>query len=196
MGQLASDDFNRADNINLGVDWSPSPGADPCRITSNTVRAQTVDLPNAEHYDSVVWPADQYSQVRLAALTTVNTRGGGVCVRYGAADMTAYSLFAHDTGLLLWRWVAGTPTSLGTSAVPPIVNDVLRLEATGTTIRALVNGVERISVVDSTIATGSAGIMFYTDVLANSQVDDWAGGDLASGLPVDTDYLMIFTVQR
>ena len=53
----------------------------------------------------------------------------------------------------------------------------LRLMAVGSTISFLQNGVQRISVTDSSFTGGAPGIMAY----GNSTADNWSGGGRYSG---------------
>lgn len=80
---------------------------------------------------------------------------------------------------------AGTATEIAdtNSATDPVgVNDVLRLESNGTTIRALLNDVEVLSVTDSTHTTGKCGVALAqnTNATASGQIgfDDFECGDL------------------
>lgn len=105
----------------------------------------------------------------FADLTRINTGSGstthGVCGRMAAAADTFYA-FLHFQSLneaRLYKWVAGTPTQLGSSyaltmSVGSTYNFELRM--TGTTIEGYIDGVQRCTATDSAIsAAGKSGIL-------------------------------------
>jgi hypothetical protein len=82
----------------------------------------------------------------------------------------------------LWKYWnnagSDTWTQLGSSVNHAgSANDILRIEANGTTIRCLVNGVEKISETDTQFAVGFPGIAMFD---ANETMDDWEGGTLTT----------------
>jgi len=97
--------------------------------------------------------AHVYSVVSGASIV-VTCRNSGAS--FGARNQ--YRVAFNDAGTLtLSKLVAGTYTSLGTYAAgaPTAGNTyTLRVEAIGTTIKAYLNGVERISVTDSDVTAG------------------------------------------
>lgn len=187
MAQLATDNFNRADSLDLGANWTPpAAGFDPLQIVSNAVRPQTITIFNGEYYSAISWPADQYSECRLIAIPATN--GPGPAARMSTTDQTFYVVNANTGGLQLFRVLAGSVVQIGSSATVPVVGDILRIEAQGTTIRVLLNSVQQISVVDANIATGQAGIFVYeATAVTNSQLDEWAGGDFAGSTPFNEE---------
>lgn len=75
------------------------------------------------------------------------------------------AVLANDGTLTLGKIVAGSYTSLGTYAVGTLSSGstyTIRVEAIGTAIKAYVNGVQRISVTDSSISSGGQLALFVT----------------------------------
>lgn len=178
MGQLASDNFNRADAGTLGANWTTITGFTSLRVTSN--QATTDGDPQGNRYNAVTWPANQYSQVTLKSFISVGAgKGFGVVARAATGAETAYLAFGNTSGLELYKVVATVFTQLGTSATVPVVNDLLYIEAKGTAIKVFLNGVQKISVTDSAIASGNAGLFAGDDGL-HPAGDDWSGGNFGN----------------
>ena len=78
---LASDTFNRADSSDLGANWdagAPQGGITRSfSVVSNTAKAAVSNVPAWETNNSVTWPADQYSEITLAATGAYSGRCGG-----------------------------------------------------------------------------------------------------------------------
>ena len=68
----------------------------------------------------------------------------------------------------------GRMVKIGGWTDPAVPGDVVRLEASGTTIRVLVNGVQRLSVSDSAVSGGSPGIYAYASAGDRVQLDAFA----------------------
>lgn len=138
-------DLRVKSNRILGTVTSGAPAARTCAAwlsgTSNADCAAEID-------------AYLYSTQGGAAQAAVACRvsGASYAVRNG------YRLALLDDGsLTLAKLVAGTYTSLGTYAVGALTvgaTYTLRVEAIGTAIKGYVNGVQRISVTDSALASG------------------------------------------
>ncbi len=83
----------------------------------------------------------------------------------------------------IWKNIAGARTSLASEAIDIAIDDVLRLELQGTTLTLFVNGVQRLTAVDSSIASGGAPAIIGrvssgTDFV---QLDDFSTGDFLGG---------------
>ena len=79
---------------------------------------------------------------------------------------------------MLFKRTGGSWTQLGSSYSSGALAAGTQLEvaAVGSTISFLVNGVQRISVTDSSFTGGAPGIMAY----GNATADSWSGGNAAS----------------
>ena len=74
---------------------------------------------------------------------------------------------------------AGTPIGGGWTT-PAANGDVVRLEATGTTIRVLVNGVQKLSVTDTGVTGGAPGIYAFAAAGEQVQLDTFAAASAGS----------------
>lgn len=181
MTQLASDSFTRANENPIVGNWSSGPGAwDDCQLLSNAFLGALGSGDCAAYYTGVSWPNDQYSEGKI---TTFTNDDGGPLVRGQAGAKSGYILdLGQGSGLgQLYAVSAGTFTPIGASfAIVVTSTDIWRIEAQGTTIRALKNGVSQASVTDATWGSGSAGLFCFSNS-GNFVMDDWAGGDFSSG---------------
>ena len=182
MSVLATDTFNRADSSVLGSNWTTISGNAAHHILSN--QALSPDDPSADYYNAVVWPNDQYSQAIMvnagdAALGEDN--GPGLCVRAAAAANTMYFAMFNNHGIDLYSVVASSYANIGNYDTAQANNDVGYLEAQGTAIKCKQNGTQRISVTDSSIASGRAGLFGANEPSVNPLMDSWEGGDFTGG---------------
>lgn len=154
-----SDNFNRADNTNINTSapftWAAANGSlsifnilsNQLRFTgdpsiNDTIRAE-VDLAAADHF---------------AQVTLVTNDAGinaGVCCRFASASFTCYAYIYHaNTAYTLYSISGGTFTQLGTGTLTRAANDVVKIQASGSSIKCFLNGTLDISVTDSSITTG------------------------------------------
>ena len=176
-----SDDFNRA-NGSLGPNWTDiSDGglAIASQAVAGTASAGVSgDIRTAESYTG-----NQYSQV---AVTSTQLTGGqwiGPMVRAQNGGKSAYvGIYKWNNGspeLQLFKRSGSSWTQLGGTynSGALAAGTQLQVKATGSTIAFLQNGVQRISATDTSLTGGAPGIMSY----GTGQVDNWAGGNVASG---------------
>ena len=167
----ATDNFNRA-NGGLGSNWGTD--RDPINIVSNQAKAtsgNSVAFRTAETF-----AANQFAQVVWQG--GLNNGAGPVVRHNGSSPGSYYVAFlnAATEALNIYSVTAGSYSSIGLAGSVTIANgDVLRLEASGTTIRALLNGVERLSATNSDRASGRPGFEIFNTTVA---LDDWGGGEL------------------
>lgn len=203
MAVLASDNFNRADNADLGASWDVLTGNNAFSIVANAVSPANVGDDSAESNNSVTWPNDQYSQV---VLITSGYSGGandgvgvGVALRCATGARTFYRIVAAgaiSNGTELAKFVAGSYTSLGNSSQAWVTTNILYGEAVGTTIKVKRNGTDIISVTDSAITSGRPGLS-HSGPSAAAVLDDWEGGDLGVAFtPVLSHLVGNVAVQR
>lgn len=186
MGVLATDDFNRADASDLGANWTKKgdQGSDdpPLHIVSNQAASHLgYGATYCMIYTGVACPDDHYSQGVIVNCTNFHGIAARVtdynnCYVFGIAS----TYFGGSSSTYrIWKVVAGTYTSLGTGTATRATSDVLKIEANGTAIKGYVNGVEDVSVTDSSITTGDFGIWVFATSAA-ARFDDWEGGDFAA----------------
>jgi hypothetical protein len=109
---------------------------------------------------SALVPASADYDVSVDITVTDAQNAIGVTGRHSTSATTFYHFRWLNGNYELYSFVAGSPTLLSTIAGALSVSDVarLRLRMRGTTISGWVNGVQKVSVTDSTItATGVAG---------------------------------------
>jgi len=180
-----TDDFNRGDSADLGSPWVERE-TNAAAIQVNNNRLVTVGTAwGAVFYDNA-FTADHYSKIVWKART--NNPVTGPAVRVSGAASTALTFYAavynrFDGRVELRKYVAenvtGAGTTLGTFTVTLVDTDVVYIEAVGTTIRVLINDVERISVTDSDIASGQGGFVNVDNGFGGTNDwDDWEAGDI------------------
>lgn len=184
----ATDDFNRADDATgLGANWTLMGAPAVFNVVDLQARVPINGDPGSAYWNGFVPTDDQYAEVTIGQeLDTLAGFGTGPMVRMSTGADTGYwaccnVAAAEEIGLYeVTAGVIGTPLATYNAGAAPTAGDVIRIEAQGTTIRVLVNTVERISVTDATLTSGRVGVRGEADV-AYSFINDWGGGDLAAG---------------
>jgi len=181
VSTLATDDFNRANNANLGANWVVNTGN--WGITSNAAQASTDDS-HASYDGGIIWPNNQWSQATLKATVGPDEHSGtAVTARsQGSGVNSGYELWVGSGGVGIVVVSGGSYTYISTSTLTGFAaNDVLYLEAQSTTLLAKKNGatISALTVTDSTFASGKPGIAGGQSGTPFS-VDDWSGGDFAA----------------
>ena len=180
------DSFARADSATLGSlsggtgSWNEfGQVGDGINIVSNQAGVSSASV-ESEGRATVGTQAD--SPDHYAEIVVANVAGGGganaaVHVRRTTTSSTnGYVAFVNPSGVELWN--ASTEASLGSYAFTPSYPLTMRLEATGTTIRVLIDTVERINVTDSAHTTGQyVGIGIYGPSAATVLIESFNGGD-------------------
>ncbi|MFR9796616.1 hypothetical protein ACL02U_12030 [Streptomyces sp. MS06] len=175
-----SDNFNRADSTNLGSgwvevsgDWSIvsqqlSPGAAGGTIILRAAAAMASD--------------DNYAQVTIAATGPVSH---GIWCR-GNSNISSGYLWRNDgTSWDLFSVVGGSFTAIGTYAVAASPGDIAKVQAVGSTISGYVNGVERVTVTDTNVPTGTS-VGIRSESSAAVAFDDFTAADVTTGAALAT----------
>jgi len=158
------DSFTREDSNDLGPGWYESEQA-VGRISIYSNQLALGDGGNVGIcYRTEAWAPNQSCSLKF------KSRQGGPCggpaIRMSGVYTACYGyvVYHNASTLYLKKFVnnnvptSGGGTDLGDPASCTIVaNDILKIEAIGTTIKVYVNDVEYISVVDSSITTGKPG---------------------------------------
>jgi len=155
MALLASDTFDRADSTNVGGDWNELSGS--FEIVSNKLKLITHNAAD----DVCTWiralgctPAADYE---VEAVVQFNGGGGGgTGVAGRVQDINNYYMVeASATGnsFDMYKKVSGSYTYLGgySVAIDEATDYTVKLTMVGSAIKGYFNGVERISVTDSSI---------------------------------------------
>ncbi len=155
-------------------------GLNAIALTSNHVAGNGYSVENLAVVDAETFNNDQYAQGVVAL--ALNARTKGVCARMSSLG-SGYVWYGYGPssygGMLLVLEVLRVPTTLGSYGSSFLVNKIVRLECSGTTMTGLHDGVARVTVTDSTYASGKAGLAFQT-AGGGSELDDLEVGNLAA----------------
>jgi len=169
-----SDNFNRADSSDLGANWVEVSG--DWSIVSNQLSpgaaGGTIILRAAGAMDT----NDNSAQVAIAATTTASQ---GVWCRGNSNITNGYLWRNNGSSWDLFSVVGGSFTNIGTYAAAAAPGDVAKVQAVGSTIKAFVNGVERVSVTDTGVTTGTS-VGIRSDSAGAIRYDDFAAEDVTT----------------
>ena len=200
MSVIATDDFNRANETPMAGNWTQIE-AHEWNLTSNVATPAFVSLDTASYWNATTFPNDQYSQAKI---TVTGTGGGGAGLGLGVrmsgtvGNATYYRLVidhASSNNIELSRIVGGAFTQLWLRTQAFTNGDTLRLEVSGSTLTAKLNGtaIGTTYTDASPIASGRAGIAFSSSETA-ATLDDWEGGDLAAVTPTGHNFMTLLGV--
>jgi hypothetical protein len=175
-GQTINDDFARADDADLGANWTPV--TDSFKIVSQTAVTRDYVTDACERYSGVSWTANQSSEAKITCTGGGGARGMCVSVRCSAVAETYYRLVMGDNGDWELAWFnAGAYNPIASGNVTYVAGAVLKLSAIGTTITSTYNGSQlETPRTDANISAGSPGVAFSAWVTSAS-LDDWTGKD-------------------
>lgn len=186
MAVLASDNFNRANNGDLGTAWDVMTSEMALTVSSNTAVPNVMGNDCTETNNSVTWPDNQYSQavVTVTGGTSGGGEGAGVCVRGSASARTYYRIIANAaaTNNVEIAKFSGGYTQLAVITSSWSGANTMKAEISGSapaTITVYKNGSSIGSTTDSSIASGRAGAT-YSATVTTAVLDDWEGGDAAA----------------
>jgi hypothetical protein len=169
-----SDDFNRPDG-SPGANWVQVSGT--WSIISNQLSPGTTSGTVLLRAATAMASNDNYAQVKITATTPVSQ---GVWCR-GNSDLTSgYALRNNGSNWALFSVVGGTFTSIGTYSAAAVADDVAKVQAVGSTIKAVINGVERINVVNTAVTTGTS-VGIRSEANTGLRYDDFTAADVVAG---------------
>lgn len=185
MALPATDVFTAANGTALttySASWSLNAGNFSIQTNALAANGAAATTETAARWNADAFPADQYAQGVLSALSATVNANIGIGVRI-ATDNSAnyYGLYYDDdTGdTLIFKVVAGVWTQLGAAfTAVRAVNDILRLEVSGTTLTYKLNGTSQGTRTDSSLSSGSAGVVGRGLTTAH-RIDTWEGGSLS-----------------
>ena len=170
-----SDDFNRANNTDLGANWVEVSG--DWSIVSNQLSPGAAGGTIILRAAGAMASNDNYAQVTIAATTAASH---GVWCR-GNSNISQGYLWRNDgSSWNLFSVVGGSFTSIGSYAAAAAPGDVAKVQAVGSTITAYVNGVQRVSVTDTNVTTGTS-VGLRSESTNAIRFDDFAAGDVTFG---------------
>ncbi len=174
-----TDDFNRADSTNLGANWVEVSG--DWSIISNRLSSGSAGGTIILRAAGAMATNDNYAQVTIATTAAVSH---GVWCR-GNSNITSGYLWRNDgSSWNLFSVVGGSFTSIGSFAGAAANGDVAKVQAVGSTIKGFVNGVQRVSVTDTAVATGTS-VGIRAESTSSLRFDDFAAADITSGVTGD-----------
>ena len=173
-----SDDFNRA-NGSPGANWVAVSGT--WSIISNQLSSGSAGGTIVLRAATAMATNDNYAQVTIATTSAVSH---GVWCR-GNSTLTQGYLWRNDgTSWNLFWVVGGSFTSIGSFAGAAANGDVAKVQAVGSTIKGFVNGVQRVSVTDTAVATGTS-VGIRAESVSALRFDDFSAADVTSGTTGD-----------
>lgn len=171
-----SESFNTADSDTLGPDLTWSEVIGDLDVVSNRASTSTTGFAEARAQHDVS-SADHYAQVQIYQTSTsgFDNHLAAPCARFASAARTFYSFAWFYGGLYLYKTVSGTYTIIGSAVETPApLPATWRVDCSGSTIRGLQNGTQKVSVTDTAI-TGNTrgGIWAYRASGVQIVVDDF-----------------------
>jgi hypothetical protein len=136
---------------------------------------------SCQYWDAVPFTDDQYAQARVGQ----SGYNGGIAVRCSgtAGSENGYALMADGRLLKLSN---GAVTLLNTfTTKTAYTDDVMRLEVIGTQLMAYLNGAVWGAFTDSSITSGSPGIVTTPSTGDPMTLTNWEGGDITSSGVLD-----------
>ncbi|WP_445520411.1 hypothetical protein [Streptomyces sp. NEAU-174] len=170
-----SDDFNRPDSTDLGAGWVEVSG--DWSIVSNQLSPGAAGGTIILRAAGAMATSDHYAQVTIAATTTASQ---GVWCRGNANISQGYLWRNNGSSWDLFSVVGGSFTNIGTYAAAAAPGDVAKVQAVGTTVKGYVNGIERVSVTDTGVATGTS-VGIRSDSAGAIRYDNFTAADVTAG---------------
>lgn len=162
MASLFTDTFTGADGTVLPTyNASYVSVAGNLKINSNNVCGGNANESGIKY--NVTFDPNQYSQLTVTAKSAVNEIGPSVRMGAGGSG-NYYGSYWDNAGIYRFIYSGFSWSHVGSDLAAPNINDVIRLEASGSSLTTKVNGVIQGGVqTDSTFPTGQAGICGWAD---------------------------------
>lgn len=180
-----TESFNKADGAGLGSDLTWVPISAGMGTVSGNASATTAGVNAQELVTGDIGSLDRYIETTITAVGSQHYCDLQSIIRYTDASNYAAVLRAFSTTIggqcVIYRSVVGgTLTDTGVLAAFTGPTETLRVEASGTTIRALINGVEVGSWTTSITGTafGLGGFRSATGATRLIQTDLYTAGPL------------------
>ena len=171
-----SDDFNRADSSDLGAGWVEVSG--DWSIASNQLSPGALGGTIILRAATAMASNDNSAQITITATTAASQ---GVWCR-GNANISNGYLWRNDgTTWDLFSVVGGSFSLIGTYAAAAAPGDVAKVQAVGSTIKGFVGGVERVSVTDTGVATGTS-VGLRSESAGALRYDNFTGADVSAAV--------------
>lgn len=169
-----SDDFNRADSTDLGANWVEVSGE--WSIVSNQLSPGSAGGTIILRAATAMATSDNFAQITIAATAAASQ---GVWCRGNSNITNGYLWRNSGSSWDLFAVVGGSFSMIATYAVAAAPGDVARVQAVGSAIKAYVNGVERASVTDTQVTTGTS-VGVRSESTGALRYDDFSAGDVTN----------------
>lgn len=144
--------------------------------------------------NSETFADDHYAQ--CVVKTPLPNYYQGPHVRLPGSGTGGYKFVVDDNEFLIQEINSGGSDAVLTSTTGTVnANDILYLEAVGTTLTAKVNGTTKLTTTDATWTTGYAGVGGYNQVTTvTTRCDDFEAGNVSAGssAPIRRRPIMMF----
>jgi hypothetical protein len=184
-----TDNFTDTDGTALsshtagGLTWGGT-GASVMSIISNTVKHNTTaNLVEYARAETDLSTADDYSQITIAAYTdgAVNHQFGASC-RMTSAALSGYlarsiPFNSPDTMELATFTTGGSPSQMTTVNQAVAVGGIIKITASGTTLKAFYNGTQTTTTTNSSFTGKRCGIYLFRGDSTTVAVDNFKAGD-------------------
>lgn len=179
MTVVFSDNFNRADNVDPGANWSEDAGT--WAIVTNALNGQAA----SSVVRTTTTAHSAIADMEVTVTQVDSAFDGGPIARKAAAALTYYEIDCYTGTIELWRYVAGAGTLVASDTITLTAGSVIifRVTGTGATVSFTVtyNGTGKLVGTTDTnasriVAAGFAGCKTYT---TNDSFDDFSLDDLA-----------------
>jgi hypothetical protein len=173
-----SDDFNRPDSSDLGPNWVEVSG--DWSIIGGQLAPDTSSGNTIVRAATAMASSDHSAQFTLAATGAASQ---GVWCRGDSTLSSGYLWRTNGSSWDLFSVVGGSFTAIGTYTAPVAPGDVAKVQAVGNVIKGYVNGIERVSVVNSAVASG-VNVGLRVMALPGLRFDNFAAVDVTAGVTV------------
>lgn len=179
--QIASDNFNRANNssagMNLGANWTASVPEFDLGINSN----QAYETVGGGNDNVAFWSANNFDNNHYSKVTLANASGSPyVIVRASATDYIL-AQFSSPNYKIYW-YNGGSYTEIASGAGSIANGNTIELRVSGSTFQMYKNGSLVISGTNaSTPSSGKPGIGIDDGA---TRLDDWSGGNMTNLLSI------------
>ncbi|QQM45228.1 hypothetical protein [Streptomyces liliifuscus] len=171
-----TDDFDRADSSDLGDGWVEVSG--DWSIVSSQLSPGSAGGTIILRASGAMASDDNYAQVTIAATVAASQ---GVWCR-GNNNISSGYLWRNDGSTWnLFSVVGGSFSVIGTYVAAAVPGDVAKVQAVGSTIKGFVNGVERVSVTDTFVATGTS-VGIRSESTGALRYDAFTGADVSAAV--------------
>lgn len=178
---IGSDTFTRGDAADLGTAWTPV--VTTWALATNAAQASAANAVMFET-ESTVLAANHWAQATLSTFSGSVDTYAGVATRGSTTADTAYVCVAvrgSAVGTTIAKRVAGVNTNLvGETTTVWAASDVIRLESEGSTHRCYRNGTLVLTVTDSDLVAGFAGLWGFINAggtASDVRLDTFSSGN-------------------